>query len=118
MRILILVVIFAIGFSGFSAAAHAFDSSKCGQSFSIEKVEKAQSDCLKHIKNGSKDDQNSKESKHSCLNCSHCCTSHAAISQFGVHFLLPIYKTAFSNINSEPDDNFISGLKRPPRILV
>jgi hypothetical protein len=110
------MLIFAIGFSGFSAAAHAFDSSKCGQ-ISVEKMDDAQNDCAKHLKNASKDDQKSKDSKHSCTNCGHCCMSHAALTQFGVHAVVPIHKTIFPHLNAEPDDDFISGLKRPPRIL-
>lgn len=43
--------------------------------------------------------------------------SHAALTQFGVHAVVPIHKTIFPHLNAEPDDDFISGLKRPPRIL-
>ncbi|MGE0252119.1 MAG: hypothetical protein AB7G80_05330 [Dongiaceae bacterium] len=117
MRILILLLIFAIGFSGFSAAAHAFDSPKCGQSLSAEKTDGAQNDCASHLKNDSKEDQTSKDAKHSCISCGHCCTAHATITQFSVNVEVPVRKTAFTNINSDPDDDFISGLKRPPRIL-
>lgn len=43
--------------------------------------------------------------------------SHAALTQFGVRVAVPIHKTVFPHLNTEPDDDFISGLKRPPRIL-
>lgn len=118
MRILILMLVFAIGFSGFSAAAHAFDSSKCGQIFSVEKTDGVQNDCASHSKSDSQNDPTSKDAKHSCLTCGHCCTSHAALPLFSISIAVQVQKNAFANLNSEPDDDFISGLKRPPRILV
>lgn len=117
MRILVLLLVFAIGFSGFSAAAHTFDSSKCGQISSVEEADDTQDACAQHAKNDFKDKQTSKDVKHSCISCGHCCMSHATITQGSINVAVPVLKTAFVNINAEPDDDFISGLKRPPRIL-
>ncbi|HBR68083.1 MAG TPA: hypothetical protein DEA55_01770 [Rhodospirillaceae bacterium] len=117
MRVLILMLVFAIGFSGFAAAAHTFDSSQCGQTFFVEKMDDTQIDCAKHLDSGAKGGQKSKDVSHSCANCGHCCMSHAALSQFGINIVVPIHKTAFPNIDVEPEDDFISGLKRPPRIF-
>ncbi len=117
MRILVLLLVFAIGFSGFSAAAHAVDLQKCGQTLSVEEVDDTQDACAQHVKNDFKEKQASKDVEHSCINCGHCCMSHATIMQGGISILVPILKTTFVNIISEPDDDFISGLKRPPRIL-
>lgn len=118
MRMLIFMLVLAIGFSGFSAAAHAFDSAGCGKTFSIEKADETQNNCVNHFKTDSKNDKNPNNSDHTCVSCGHCCMSHAAITQYGIHIVIPTHKMAFSHVNDQSDDDFISGLKRPPRILV
>lgn len=111
------MLILSIGFSGFSATAHAFDSAGCEKSFSIENVDETQNNCINHFKTDTKNDNKPNNSDHSCANCGHCCMSHATLTQYGVHIAVPVNKTTFSNINTEPDDDFISVLKRPPRTL-
>lgn len=118
MRIFLTLLVFAIGFSGFSTVAHAFDSQSCTQIMSAENVLSSNMDCAGHANDDKKQEKSSKDGKHLCLDCGHCCVSHAAIIQHSLNFDTPIIKTAFSFIHINVDDNVISGLKRPPKALV
>jgi hypothetical protein len=118
MRIFLTLLVFAIGFSGFSTVAHAFDSQSCTQIMSAENVLSSNMDCAGHANDDKKQEKSSKDGKHLCLDCGHCCVSHAAIIQHSLSFDTPIIKTAFSFIHINVDDNVISGLKRPPKALV
>lgn len=118
MRVFLMLIIFAIGFSGFSTVAHAFDSQSCAQIMSAENVQSNDMDCAGHANSGEKQEKSSKDGKHLCLNCGHCCVSHAALTQPSFNFNPPVIKTAFSFMHMNVDDNVVSGLKRPPKHLV
>lgn len=122
MRVFLIMLIFAIGFSGFSAVAHAFDSQTCDQMMSVENapLDKMadKMDCAEHVKKTDSQEKSSKEGKHLCLSCGHCCVSHVAITQHNIQFNAHIIKTAYPHTDISLDDNVISGLKRPPKSLV
>lgn len=114
MRILILTLILAIGFSGYSAAAHAFAMESCG-SAAIEKT-----DCADHHDNQISDhgsDQHQSD-KGVCLDCHHCCSSHAAgLPDYSVDYppQARLHHPAPADVYS---DHFAFSLLRPPKSLV
>lgn len=118
MRVFLMLLIFAIGFSGFSTVAHAFDSQSCVQMMSAENVQSNDIECAGHASKTEKQQNSSKDGKHLCLNCGHCCMSHAVTPQDYINFSAPVFKTVFSFMHMNVDDDVVSGLKRPPRTLV
>lgn len=119
MRVLILLLIFCIGFSGFSTAAHAIEPSHCGSSSLVEvddSTSAAVDDCTE-MSQKSKSGE-SKEQGHVCLNCGHCCVSHLALADLDITVDVPVIKSTFTIVDSDVDNDFISTLKRPPKSLV
>lgn len=126
MRVFLMLLIFAIGFSGYSAAAHAFGPDSCDPAMKAEMVESGMdhdmdmSDCPGHQADQGKqvDADQSKSSKTKCMDCTHCCTSHA--------ISLPNYSVNFpplaAVLNPQPMhgyvDEFFFSLLRPPKSLV
>ena len=76
-----MLLIFAIGFSGYSAAAHSFGPDSCDPAMMTKVVDDGMdmSDCPGHQadQDQQKDSDQSKSSKAKCMDCTHCCTSHA-----------------------------------------
>lgn len=120
MRILLVLLIFAIGFSGFSAAAHAFDSQNCHASSSDGGKEAgALSDCPEHAATQSQTlDSSNQGDTHTCLNCDHCCVSYLGFPEFSDTFDVPDSSEAFTLTDAAMADSAVSGLKRPPKHLV
>lgn len=120
MRVLVILLIFAIGFSGFSVAAHAFDSKQCHESASVENKDKAVShDCPEHAgKHDQSADKTSKKELCLCLSCDHCGVSHVGFAQFGYTSYTPDRGGAYEVADTAMVDNAVSGLKRPPKHLV
>lgn len=123
MRVLILLMILSLGFSGFSTAAHAVESSHCGSAASFEAHDSSATmldDCADNGKETAQKDKcsESNEQKHACVSCGHCCVSHFALTAFGVSVDLPAIKSTFTIVDSDVDNDFISTLKRPPKSLV
>lgn len=129
MRIFLILLIFAIGFSGYSAAAHAFSHLSCDPDIMIQ-IEDASaghanmdmSDCPEH-----QADQNHKKdagiekvaSKDKCIDCTKCCASQVMSLHDFKGFFLP------QSIILEPTSvgllrvgDFLYSLKRPPKSLV
>ena len=108
MRVLLFILAIAIGFSGFSAVGHAFDSTETGA---------ISTECAEHAQQGNEQNNASGESEHICVNCSHCCVSHASLPYMPVAIILPVRDTTYRFTVTAMHDDFISGLKRPPKIL-
>ena len=121
MRVLLILLIFAIGFSGFSAAAHAFDSKECHEAASVETQDNTSPhDCPEHAaaKQDQSADNNGKKDKDLCLSCDHCCVSHVGFPQFGYVPYTPDRSDTYEVADTAMVDSAVSGLKRPPKHLV
>lgn len=116
MRILVLLLVFAIGYNGFSTAVHAFDWQKCDQSALIEK-NKSSTTSLDF--NANKDEsKNTPDTEATCLACGQCCAFHAYIPQSGLIVNVPASASSFAIVHHYISGDILSGFKRPPRILV
>lgn len=128
MRVLLMLLIFAIGFSGYSAAAHAFGHESCDPAMMMQMADDSaehegmdMSDCPGHEadQDQQKDaDADKSSSKGKCMDCTHCCTSHAvSISEYSVGFLPPSSVLNPPPLNLSAGD-FLFSLLRPPKSLV
>lgn len=110
-----MLLIFAIGFSGYSAAAHAFGPDSCNTAMKAEMADQGVdvADCADH------QDSQEKNSDKICLDCTHCCASHA-ISLSNYNFALPEPDASGLSYSLEASHNsdFIASMLRPPRSLV
>jgi hypothetical protein len=126
MRVFLMLLIFAIGFSGYSAAAHAFGPDSCDPAMKAEMTNAGMdhgldmSDCPGHQADQDKqtDADQSKSSKEKCMDCTHCCTSHAVnLSDYSVNFLQPTAVLHPSLVHGYVD-GLLTSLLRPPKSLV
>lgn len=109
MRIVLFLMILSLGFSGFSAASHAFSDMKAAADISS-----TMEDCPDHAQKS--DDH--EHSKGLCLDCHHCCASHAVT--------IPSFTLSFADrddvLNPLPADDHAgrqpASLLRPPKSLV
>jgi hypothetical protein len=122
MRMFLMLLIFAIGFSGYSAAAHAFGPDSCDPAMMSQMADDGMdmSDCPGHQagQDKQKDADTSKTSKAKCMDCTHCCASHAiSLSNYSVNF-----PPLAAVLNPQPMhgyvDDVFSSLLRPPKSLV
>ncbi|MBN8521632.1 MAG: hypothetical protein J0L77_07040 [Alphaproteobacteria bacterium] len=122
MKVLTLLLVFAIGFGGYSAAAHAFGADSCNP-VALEKMADMgmdMADCPGHQadQDQQKDSDQSKSSKAKCMNCTHCCTSHVMSAvDYGVSFIAQASVLTPTFVNFHVGD-FLYSLKRPPKSLV
>ena len=122
MRLFFMLLIFAIGFSGYSAAAHAFAQGDCAPISISKAIDQGMdmSDCPGH-KSGEdikKDTETGKTSKVKCLDCTHCCMTHVTLHQNYTINFPPVASIHRPSLESgEARDNLFSQL-RPPRTLV
>lgn len=122
MRVFLMLLIFAIGFSGYSAASHAFGPDSCNPAAMKKMADQGMdmSDCPGHQTDQDEqtDTDQSKSSKTKCMDCTHCCTSHAiSIPNYSVNF-----PPLAAVLNPQPMhgyvDEFFFSLLRPPKSLV
>lgn len=126
MRVFLMLLIFAIGFSGYSAAAHAFGPDSCNPTMKAEMADSNMdqgmdmSDCPGHQADQDKqtDNDQSKSSKAKCMDCTHCCASHAMnLPEYSMNF-----QPQATVLNLPPttgiDGDYLMSLLRPPKSLV
>lgn len=123
MRVFLMLIIFAIGFSGYSAAAHAFGPDSCTSTMKAEMADQGidMAGCASHQADQDKQsdaDQN-KNSGKMCLDCTHCCASHS-MNLSNYDFGLPEPEASRLSPSPEASHNsdFIASMLRPPRSLV
>src|SRR6218665_2000435 len=115
MRMFIVLMIFLINFSGYSAAAHAFSDVFC-DSKSGKQVERTMH-CPDHQSTNNQDDtSNDITGKTQCPDCTHCCSGHVfnvSLPTPAAHVaLLPVtYTVATDRIAGD----YLFSLLRPPK---
>ncbi len=123
MRVFLMLLIFAIGFSGYSAAAHAFGPDSCDPAMKAETTNTDMdhgmdmADCPGHQAEQNKqiDADHSKSAKTKCMDCTHCCTSHAInLPNYSVNFP-PLAAVLSPQPMHGYVDEFFFSLLRPPK---
>jgi hypothetical protein len=128
MRVFLMFLIFAIGFSGYSAAAHAFGHESCDPAMMMQMADNTvehegmdMSDCPGHQADQDQQknvDTDKTASKGKCMDCTHCCTSHAInLSDYSVKISSLEAALNTQPIHGHVDEVFFS-LLRPPKSLV
>ena len=120
MRVFVMMLIFAIGFAGYSAAAHASAQDSCNPAMAKDIKS---FDCADHQaghdqkKDASPDNDASGKGK--CPDCNHCCAFHAA-GLFS-HDAMSIIPPGAAIPGWKPvtglAGDYLSSLLRPPKSL-
>lgn len=122
MRVFLMLIIFALVFSGYSAAVHAFGKESCNPVAVSDVAENSMdmSDCPGHQAKPEhqQDSQTDKTAKGKCMDCTHCCASHAInLLNHAVDF-----PSQAAVLNPPPVNGFageyLFSLLRPPKSLV
>jgi len=110
MHIFVMLFIFAIGFSGYSSAAHAFGHEFCDKSIEMQH---GQHDHHDHQKDA---DTKKFSSKDKCLDC---CTSQVmSLHDFKSVFLPQHSVLELTYVDLLRIGDFLYSLKRPPKSFV
>lgn len=111
MRMLILALILAIGFGGYSAAGHAMGPDNCAAAVQID-------DCAPEIQKSSDHAQKHKASGNGvCVDCAHCCVSSIVPASQKFWKIDPSKDVIISTlVDLEPQSRLFS-LLRPPRMF-
>lgn len=123
MRVFFMLLIFSIGFSGYSAAAHAFAPDSCNPAMQAEMSGQGVDmvDCADHQDaqdNQAGTDQD-KNSDKICLDCTHCCASHSmSLSNYDFGLPEPEASRLSPALEASHNSDFIASMLRPPRSLV
>lgn len=127
MRVLVLLLIFAIGFSGYSAAVHAYDHKNCHLTAATPIADDAApedmivSECSGHqvdsdLQIDVTSDQTTSKSK--CMDCSHCCASHA-VRPTDYEVVFELQSSVLTPLSADQGiGEVVCSPKRPPKFLV
>lgn len=123
MRVLLMLLIFAIGFSGYSAAAHAFAPDSCNSTIKAELAGQGadMADCadLQDDQDRQADSGQGKNSDKICLDCTHCCASHAMnLPNYDFGLPKPESSRLSPSLEAVNNSDFIASMLRPPKSLV
>ena len=119
MRLFIIMLVLAIGFSGFLSTAHAFEIGGCNASEIGEQCldDKSMADHKDSNKNQKQSD--AKEIQHFCLNCGHCGAAHATVISNQLVFISRKMASVFNGYNKiDLANQFVFSIKRPPKFIV
>lgn len=113
MKFLLILIIFALAFSGYSSASHAMGTQDCTSVSSTEAEECRHADAASDKDHASKHEK-SKAGK--CMDCTHCCASSPVIIQ-NSHYSFDLLHAVFvlEPSRTTRQDRLFS-LLRPPRI--
>lgn len=119
MRVLLMIVMFAIGFSGYSAAAHAARTGSCDPAATSKAGGGGASAGLASHGDHAKEQETGKSAAGGdCVDCGHCCASHAfGLAAHAVNFHRQETALAAPPVEKRTGD-YLSSLLRPPKSLV
>ncbi len=120
MRIFVMILIIAIGLSGFPAAAHAFSKDSCDSSASSQLADADHEVCADHNHDQDQKEKvgHDKAAKSQCLDCVHCCTGHAFNTSTDALKLHAETNKTFPVLADRSIGDYHSSLLRPPQTLV
>lgn len=121
MRIFLMILIFAIGFSGFPVAAYAIDDAHClsadAKAVDFSPAQDLAKDTQDSAQNKHTQDKNG-GAQHVCFSCGHSCTAYGAVFLPSVMVVAPMIKEPFTVTHDDVKDSLPSYLKRPPKFTV
>lgn len=118
MRTFLVILMLAIGFSGFSAAAHAFGKDPCDKMSINNVVIIDHTECADHQADQDQKDGADKTAKGQCLDCTHHCASHAyGISDYAIK-APPAQENDYTVMVDRLTGDYFASLLRPPKTLV
>lgn len=121
MRIFLMILIFAIGFSGFPVAAYAIDDAHClsadAKAVDFSPAHDLSKDSQDKAQSKQSQDKNG-DAKHACFSCGHSCTAYGAVFLPPVMAAAPMAKESFAVTHDDVKDSLPSFLKRPPKFAV
>lgn len=113
MRVFLMIMIFAIGFGGYAAAAHSNDMGSCNP------VQQSDVGCDHQNQDDAQNDASDKADNSVCPECTHCCAGHVGfyspqpaikiLEQSAV--LMPLPSQVITN-------SHVFSLLRPPKSIV
>ena len=113
MKIIIALMVFALAFSGYSAASHAMGPKSCSSSKEIQKDA-----CPPHVQNSPDHAQkHDKSGKGFCLDCAHCCATSIVMPITAAWQPTPLSSKLNSVLMQFQAENRLFSLLRPPRTL-
>jgi len=132
MRITLILLIFAIGFSGYSAAAHAVGHQFCDQAMMVQieddnteeyATSVDMSDCPEHNKfyQGQQKDADTENvtTKEKCIDCTKCCASQVMnLNDYRSIFFPQSSVLEPTNVDLLHTGDFLFSLKRPPKFII
>lgn len=114
MRIFLVLIIFALAFSGYSAASHAMGKEDCSS------ITQSQTGDCDHADAAFDKDHSQKHEKNNgkCMDCTNCCASSAAVILHTKTMTFSITSAVFVLERSQtlPQGRIFS-LLRPPKTL-
>ena len=113
MKIILVLMVFALAFSGYSAASHAMGPENCSSSQEVQNDA-----CPPHVQNSPDHAQkHDKSGKGFCLDCAHCCATSIVLPITASWEPTPVSSNLNSVLMQFQPENRLFSLLRPPRTL-
>jgi hypothetical protein len=111
MKIILAFMIFALAFSGYSAASHAMSLENCSSQSQAH-----DDNCAPEVQNSPDHAQkHDQSSKGFCLDCAHCCAASVMMPSTASWEPTPVLSALDSVVTQFQPENRLISLLRPPR---